>query len=87
MRRPWLAGLLALPLSACAGSKMIAPPFFPTPPRPALAIPDPCRPAPLVTQPDHSLTSADAERAIRQGDQDLAQCRADRDRYRAALPS
>jgi hypothetical protein len=33
------------------------------------------------------MTSADAERAIRNGDIDLARCRADRDRYRNAWPN
>jgi len=39
-----------------------------------------------LPQTDHSLSSAGAERAIRNGDADLARCRADRDRYRDAWP-
>lgn len=88
MLRALPAGLTALALTGCVGSRPIASPsFLPPPPTPpAAAQPDPCRPAPLRTQADHSLTSADAERAIRTGDADLARCRADRDRYRDAWP-
>ena len=88
MLRALLAGLIALALAGCGGSKPIAPPsFLPPPPAPPPAAqPDPCRPTPLQTQRDHSLTSADAEQAIRTGDADLARCRADRDRYRDAWP-
>jgi len=82
------AGLLVLALSGCGTSKPIAPSsFLPPPPTPPVAsLPDPCRPTPLQSQADHSLASADAERAIRNGDADLARCRADRDRYREAWP-
>lgn len=33
-----------------------------------------CRPAPLTTQPDGSMSRADAERAIREGDIALEEC-------------
>lgn len=83
------AGLLVLVLAGCGTSRPIASPsFLPPPPAPLMvASPDPCRPTPLRTQADHSLASADAERAIRNGDADLARCRADRDRYRDAWPN
>lgn len=88
MLRALPAGLFALVLTGCGGSKPIASPsFLPPPPTPPAATqPDSCRPTPLLPQADHSLSSADAERAIRNGDIDLARCRADRDRYRAAWP-
>jgi len=40
-----------------------------------------------LAEPDHSLSSDDAERTIRRGDGDLARCRADRNRYRQAWPT
>jgi len=88
MLRALPAGLLALALTGCGGSKPIASPSF-LPPPPALppaALPDPCLPTSILSQADHSLNSADAERAIRNGDADLARCRTDRDRYRDAWP-
>jgi len=88
MPRALLAGLFALALSACGGSNPIASAsFLPPPPTlPLAARPDPCQPTPLQSQADHSLSSADAERAIRNADADLARCRADRNRYRDAWP-
>jgi len=88
MKRVALVLATALTLSACARSKQLAAPFFrpPPPPRPQMASPDPCRPTPLRPRADGSLNSAEAERAIRAGDADLARCRADRDRYREAWP-
>lgn len=62
---------LACLLSGCLGSTRIAPPSFPPVPTPLLTR---CLPTPIATQADGSLSSADAERAIRQGDIDLARC-------------
>ena len=86
MKRATPVVLAALMLGACARSKPTVPPSFLSPPEPAAANPDPCLPSPLRTRPDGSLDRADAERVIRAGDADLARCRADRDRYRAAWP-
>lgn len=88
MKRATPAMLLVLTLGACTPSTLSVPPSFrPLPsPMPVTASPDPCLPTPLPTQPDGSLSSAGAERAIRAGDADLARCRADRNRYRDAWP-
>jgi len=68
MRRLMLAGLLALPLTACSRSSRIATLSLPSPPDAAL---NQCLPAPLNLM---QLSSADVERVIRLSDAAVAQC-------------
>ncbi len=86
MPRLMLAGLAALALTACAGSPKIALPSIPKIPEPPRAALTPCRPATLTIQGDGSMTSADAERAIRLGDIVLAECEARRRLLAEAWP-
>lgn len=82
MRPPLPALCCALMLGACAPSRPAPLPLaWQVPPPPQVAL-QPCTRTPLPTSPDGALTSAAAERALRERDIDLALCEA---RRRAAI--
>ena len=78
-----LAVLCASMLTACAASPRIAPSSFPKTPEPPAEALQPCRP---TVFPLSAMASADAERAIRAADIDLADCDAKRRALVAAWP-
>lgn len=79
MPRHLMASLCALMLTGCLGStKREAPSFQPPPPPAPAAVKEPCRPTPRVKNPDGSMSKAQAERNLGQGDVDLASCEAKR---------
>ena len=77
MRLVLLAGFSALMLTGCATFKRQLPPLASTVPPPAAAT-QRCQRTTLQIQPDGSMNSADAERALRERDGDLARCDAKR---------
>lgn len=87
MKKLMLAVLPAFLLSGCLASKRTLPPsFLPLPPVPP-ALATPCQRTAVQTQSDGSMNSADAERALRQRDGDLARCDGKRAMGAAAWPT
>lgn len=72
----------ALLLTACMGSTRTPPPLAYSPPLPPPVATEPCKRTPIHRNADGSLSSAQAEQAMRARDVDLALCEAKR---RAAI--
>lgn len=79
MRKLLKGSLFAFLLIGCSPSiKREAPSSLPPPPPPPIGSEIPCDPTPRIHNPDGSMSKAQAERNLGQGDVDLADCEAKR---------